>query len=156
MNEILVSENTSVREAFKVMEVVSLYGAIICALKERHHKSGELCSREASQSRSDVCYDSAPKRLSCRHREAHIVLFLFLVFCSCLSSTGRILTLLWFAGEGGGKSVGVCPMSSGRALLICACERMQSWLDISSEGSLSLSEVSWGTHVPPIALWTCC
>lgn len=75
MNEILVSENTSVRKTFNVVEVVSLYGAIICALKERHHKSGEPCSGEATQRRCDVCYDAAPKRLSCRHRQLTLSYF---------------------------------------------------------------------------------
>lgn len=95
MNEILVNENISVRKAFNVMEAVSLHGAIICALKETRLQPAALCSCAASLSECDVWYDAAPKLLSCRCSEAHVILFLLLVFHLCLPSAGRVFTLLF-------------------------------------------------------------
>ena len=91
------------------MKAVSLYGAIICALKETRLQPGALCSCTASLSKCDVWYNAAPKLLSCRRSEAHVILFLFLVFRLRLSSARRILMLLFALqswSEVGGSLVG--------------------------------------------------
>lgn len=72
-----------------------------------------------------VCYSVVTKLLSCRSSEAHAILFLFLVFDLCLSSARRVFTLLILAG--------LCSF-----VLVVA---------VGSEGSLSLSKVSWSPRV---------
>lgn len=150
----MINENVSVRKAFSVMEVVSLYRAIICVLKEMHLEPGALGSCAASLSKCDVWFDAALQVLSFRCREVHGMLFLFLVFCLCLSSTKRIFTLL--LGAQSRSEIGGSLVTSGRALLFYTCGRGALHMVVVRHQQLSLSKVARSTQVPPVACLTSC
>lgn len=90
----LINENISVRKAFNIMQVVSLYRATICALKEMCLQPGALCPARGSA----VWYSVVTKLLSCRCSEARAILFLFLFFYLCLSTARRRFMLLTLGG----------------------------------------------------------
>lgn len=148
----MINENVSMRKAFSVMEAVGLYGAIICVLKGMHLQPRALGSCAANLSKCDVWYDAALQVLSFRCREAHGVLFLFLVFHLCLSSIRRIFTLLF--GAQSWSEIGGSLVTSGRVLLFCTCERGALHMVVVRHRQLSLSKVAGVPRSHPLPVWS--